>query len=135
MENGRKENNMSKLYIKEQIPTSPGYNGIPCVDIDFFADKELDSLQKDIKLIKNKVKSMGYINAYFETEHDSYDLGISIYLYGDRYETDEEERKRLLINKNATLRRRKNTKQAKLKQLKKEKEVYLKLKKKFEGEK
>lgn len=125
---------IEKLKIKEKI----NYHTISIYDIEGRLDDVIDyflNLEENIKktnhqMLKNSEKNNNYFTKFedfidFKIEVDRYDEEIDI--YGIRLETDEEYNNRINAKK---IQNEKNRKQ-KLEAEKSEKELYLKLKKKY----
>jgi len=100
------------------------------VQMDSFEGKSLKEVSSLIQETEVKCKEAGFSNVVFEIDYGMFQEDCNNFiLKGERLETDAEERHRIKTTEN----QRRLREKLKLDKKIKEKEYYLKLKKKFEG--
>ena len=102
----------------------------------YFFDGDVHETLAELTDVLNGFKEDGYTNIYMESE-TKYNYGDDRYtvfsITGQRMETQEEADKRAETARKAKITRAKRSKAAILAAAKKERETYLRLRKKFEG--
>lgn len=126
-----------KIVVKERLNVHFPYKITP---IDVFLTTIDEAFTKEFNFICKKHPSLTAgvaVQQYEEWHSDALEEGICFYLYGERDETEKEEKARLKREEKAKIKKAKEREQKRLQDQKDKevrKELYLKLKKEFENE-
>ncbi len=112
-----------KIYIREEIKFKNFY-----LDLEFF-EGEIKDIIKRLENIEDKIENPDIYESFsIEIMNGRYGCGNDVFLYGSRIETDEELQKR--INRMREI--KENQEKQQIEQENRQKELYLKLKEKYE---